>query len=190
MSVALTPSQTAGPFFEVGLLRDPVNVIAAPSVRGERIRIEGRLLDGDGTGVPDGMVEVWQADAQGRYRHPADRQEDQVEEDFTGYGRSGTDDDGAFWFETIKPGAVSSPSGGRQAPHLNLCVFARGLLDHLVTRMYFDDEGNDTDEVLRSVGEHRRSTLLAKRASGGGRPLYRFDIVLQGEGETVFFDPR
>jgi protocatechuate 3,4-dioxygenase, alpha subunit len=190
MSVALTPSQTVGPFFEDGLLRDPVNVIATESTRGERIRIEGRVLDGDGAGVPDGMVEVWQADAEGRYRHPADRREEQVEGDFTGFGRSGTDDDGAFWFETIKPGAVPSPSRGRQAPHLNLCVFARGLLDHLVTRMYFDDEGNDTDEVLRSVAEHRRSTLVATRASVGGSTLYRFDIVLQGEGETVFFDPR
>jgi protocatechuate 3,4-dioxygenase, alpha subunit len=85
---------------------------------------------------------------------------------------------------------VPSPSGGRQAPHLNLCVFARGLLDHLVTRMYFDDEGNDADEVLRSVPDHRRSTLVATRTSAGGSPLYRFDIVLQGEGETVFFDPR
>lgn len=190
MSVALTPSQTVGPFFEDGLLRDPVNVIAAPSIRGERIRIEGRVLDGDGAGVPDGMVEIWQADAEGRYRHPADREQEQVEEDFTGFGRSGTDDDGAFWFETIKPGAVPSPSGGRQAPHLNLCVFARGLLDHLVTRMYFDDEGNDTDEVLRSVPGHRRSTLVATRTSGDGSTPYRFDIVLQGEGETIFFDPR
>ena len=190
MSVALTPSQTVGPFFEDSLLKDPVNVIATENTRGERIRIEGRVLDGDGAGVPDGMVEVWQADAEGRYRHPADRQEEQVEEDFTGFGRSGTDDDGAFWFETIKPGAVPSPSGGRQAPHLNLCVFARGLLDHLVTRMYFEDESNATDEVLRSVAEHRRSTLVATRASVDGSTLYRFDIVLQGEGETVFFDPR
>jgi len=190
MSLALTPSQTVGPFFEDGLLRDPANVIASPSIRGERIRIEGRLLDGDGEGVPDGMVEVWQADAEGRYRHPADQGEQEAEDDFTGFGRSGTDDDGVFWFETIKPGAVPSPSGRLQAPHLNLCVFARGLLDHLVTRMYFDDEGNETDEVLHTVPEHRRSTLVATRTRGGGSPLYHFDIVLQGEGETVFFDPR
>jgi protocatechuate 3,4-dioxygenase, alpha subunit len=189
MRLELTPSQTVGPFFEVGLLRDPPNVIAKPGVRGERIRIEGRVLDGDGATVPDAMVEIWQADANGRYRHPADRQE-MVDEDFTGFGRSGTDEDGAFWFETVKPGAVPSTSRGSQAPHLNLCVFARGLLDHLITRLYFEDEPNDGDEVLCSVPEHRRSSLLAKRMRRDDKTLYRFDIVLQGEGETVFFDPR
>jgi protocatechuate 3,4-dioxygenase alpha subunit len=190
VSLALTPSQTVGPFFEVGLLRDPPNVIAKPDVQGERIRIEGRVLDGDGAPVPDAMVEIWQANAHGRYRHPADRQNVPVDEGFTGFGRSGTDEGGAFWFETIKPGAVPSPSHASQAPHLNLCVFARGLLDHLVTRMYFEDEANDGDEVLRSVPEHRRSTLMAKRMSLADGTLYRFDVILQGEGETVFFNPR
>lgn len=190
MSLSLTPSQTVGPFFEIGLLRDPPNVIAKSSVQGERIRIEGRVLDGDGAPVPDAMVEIWQANSRGRYRHPADRREAPVDEGFTGFGRSGTDENGAFWFETIKPGAVPSPSHGSQAPHLNLCVFARGLLDHLVTRMYFEDEANDGDEVLRSVPERRRSTLMAMRISHDDGTLYRFDVILQGEGETVFFYPR
>jgi len=189
MSAALTPSQTVGPFFEDAMLREPANVIAPPGVDGERIRVEGRVLDGEGASVADAMVEVWQADAGGRYRHPADLQLS-GEGDFTGFGRSGTDGDGSFWFETIKPGSVPSPSGMAQAPHLNLCVFARGLLDHLVTRLYFDDEPNDGDEVLSSVVERRRSTLVAARAGGEDRALYRFDIILQGEGETVFFDPR
>jgi protocatechuate 3,4-dioxygenase alpha subunit len=190
VSLGLTPSQTVGPFFEIGLLRDPPNVIAKPGVQGERIRIEGRVLDGEGAPVPDAMVEIWQANADGRYRHPADGQDLRVGEDFTGFGRSGTDEDGGFWFETVKPGAVPSPSRGSQAPHLNVCVFARGLLDHLVTRLYFEDEVNDGDEVLRSVPEQRRSTLMAKRMSRADETLYRFDVILQGEGETVFFDPR
>jgi protocatechuate 3,4-dioxygenase alpha subunit len=190
MSPVVTPSQTVGPFFENGMLRDPANVIAPQNAPGERIRIEGRVTDGDGAPVHDAMVEIWQADADGHYRHPADLQLP-TEGDFTGFGRSGTDENGAFWFETVKPGPVPSSSGGSQAPHLNLCVFARGLLDHLVTRLYFDDEPNNGDEVLASVPENRRSTLIARRAgSSEDHALYRFDIVLQGEGETVFFDPR
>jgi protocatechuate 3,4-dioxygenase, alpha subunit len=189
MSPALTPSQTVGPFFEDGMLRDPANVIAPESTPGERIRIDGRVIDGDGSPIADAMVEIWQADAEGRYHHPADMQLPK-EGDFTGFGRSGTDEDGAFWFETIKPGPVPSASGGVQARHLNLCVFARGLLDHLVTRLYFEDEPNDADKVLSSIPEHRRSTLVARRDGSEDRALYRLDIVLQGEGETVFFNPR
>lgn len=185
----LTPSQTVGPFFHGGLLSAPLNVLATPQTPGERIRIEGRILDGDRAPVPDAMVEVWQADAAGRYRHPLDAGAAAAADGFTGFGRCGTDEAGAFWFETIRPGRVPAPGAGLQAPHLNVAVFARGLLDHLVTRLYFEDEAaNATDPVLALVPPGRRGTLLARRVAADGRTVYRFDIILQGEGETVFFE--
>ena len=179
----LTPSQTIGPFFHPGLLREPWNEVAGPSVAGSRIRLEGRVLDGEGRPVDDAMVEVWQADGDGRYGHA-----DPAGGSFVGFGRSRTDGQGRYWFETILPGPVESP-GGVQAPYLNVHVFARGLLDRLATRIYFEGHpANPNDPVLRSVPAHRRPTLVARRAERDGVAVYDLDIVLQGPGETVFFD--
>jgi protocatechuate 3,4-dioxygenase alpha subunit len=183
----VTPPQTVGPFFH-GLIEKEGSVIASERTQGERIRIRGRVLDGSGGPVDDAMVEVWQANAHGRYRHPADQRQAPLDESFIGFGRAGTVD-GEFVLETIRPGPVPSPEGGWQAPHLNVLVFARGLLDRLATRIYFEDDPSlGTDVVLASVPEDRRATLLARREQDGGPADYRFDVVLQGERETVFFD--
>ena len=182
---ALTPSQTAGPYLSIGCLRE----VIGPSVVSEddprAIRIRGRLLDGNGDGVPDGMVEIWQANAAGRYAHPDDAREDvPLEEGFRGFGRSGTENDGWFEFVTLKPGPVPSPDGRLQAPHLAVGVFARGLLKRLATRMYFPDEAeaNAGDPVLSELADAERATLVAHPDDGG----LRFDIRLQGEGQTTF----
>ena len=190
-----TPSQTVGPYFAYGLTPEPYGyafcgiaggVLTAEDGDGERIRIEGRVLDGAGAAVGDAMVEIWQADGQGRYAHPADPRSSNAR--FRGFGRFGTGTDPAqrFVFETVKPG----PLGDGQAPHVNLVLFLRGLLSHAYTRIYFADEAeaNETDPVLAAVPPERRTTLIAAREEVGGTPLYRFDIHLQGDRETVFFD--
>jgi protocatechuate 3,4-dioxygenase alpha subunit len=188
----LTASQTVGPFFAPALLREDArrHVLTQPETAGERIRIEGRVLEGDGLPVPDALVEIWQANAYGRYNHPSDRGPAQLDPTFIGFGRSGTTEDGAYWFETIKPGAVSFDGKRMQAPHICVTVFARGLLNHAVTRLYFEDEAaNAEDPILRLIPEERRPTLLARRApTGGPEAVYHFDIVLQGTGETAFFN--
>ena len=191
MALGLTASQTVGPFFANALLRERLNVLAGGLTNGQRIRIEGRVLDGDGAPVTDALVEIWQANSHGRYRHPLDQRPLPLDPDFTGFGRSGTEEDGRFWFETVKPGAVPFDAGRLQAPHVCLTVFARGLLNHLATRLYFADEpANADDPVLQRVPPDRRGTLLAARAPGDGPPVYRFDLVLQGASmtETVFFN--
>jgi protocatechuate 3,4-dioxygenase alpha subunit len=190
-----TPSQTVGPFFAYGLTPHqygyPWGSIADGSVatsdtEGTRIRIEGRIFDGKGETVPDAMIEIWQADAQGRYAHPADARGSNV--NFKGFGRTGTgtDKEHRFIFDTVKPG---SPDG-KQAPHINMIVFARGMLVHAFTRMYFPDEAaaNGKDPVLQSVPADRRNTLIAQKVEVPGGAAYRFDIHLQGDNETVFFD--
>jgi protocatechuate 3,4-dioxygenase alpha subunit len=185
----LTPSQTVGPFFAPGLLRpDAVRqVLAGPDTPGEPIRLEGQVLDGAGEIVPDALIEIWQADAAGHYNHPVDRPA--TDQFFLGYGRAGIEKNGFFWFETIKPGAVAFDATRQQAPHINLTIFARGLLNHLATRLYFEDEmTNATDPVLQSVPPPRRDTLIARRRVEDGQTIYRLDIRLQGEGETVFFN--
>lgn len=186
-----TPSQTVGPFFSIGLSGEGENVLAPEDVAGDRIRLEGRVLDGEGQPVGDALIELWQANSSGRYRHPDDNRADiELEESFTGFGRAATEfETGEFWFETIKPGPVPDPEGEMQAPHLNLIIQARGMLNPLFTRVYFADEeeANQADLVLRMVPQDRRQTLIAD--SPGGEPsVYRFDIRLQGEGETVFLD--
>lgn len=184
----ITPPQTVGPFFHGSLLQQDRTEIASERTEGERVRIRGRVLDGNGAPVDDALVEVWQANAQGRYHHPADRRPAPLDESFLGFGRAGTVD-GGFAVETIRPGTVPWPDGGWQSPHLNVLVFARGLLDRLATRIYFEDDPTlESDAVLRSVPEDRRETLLARRDPEGGPGDYRFDVVLQGERETVFFD--
>jgi protocatechuate 3,4-dioxygenase alpha subunit len=187
----LTASQTVGPFFSPALLREDAcrNVLTQPETSGERIRIEGRVFDGDGVPVPDAMIEIWQANAHGRYNHAADQGPAPLDPTFIGFGRSGTADDGSYWFETIKPGPVPFDAQQLQAPHICVTVFARGLLNHLVTRLYFADEPtNVEDAVLQHVPSERRATLLARREHGGAVVVYRFDIILQGAGETVFFN--
>ena len=189
-ALPLTSAQTVGPFFTLALLRDDAgrNDLTGPGVTGEQIRIEGHVYDGDRAPVPDALVEIWQANAHGRYNHPADQRSLPLEPSFTGFGRSGTDDDGGFWFETIKPGRVPAADGRLQAPHVVVSVFSRGMLNHAVTRLYFEDEpANASDPVLERVPQERRGTLLARRGDALRLAMYRFDIVLQGDGETVFF---
>jgi protocatechuate 3,4-dioxygenase, alpha subunit len=193
----ITPSQTVGPFFKYGLTPGAdydwndafTNNLVTPDVTGERIRIEGQVFDGDGQLVPDCMLEVWQADSQGRFADPKDKRA-LPNATFRGFGRCGTDTNGAFAFDTIKPGSVPDPDGKPQAPHILLAVFARGMLRHLYTRIYFDDEaGNGSDPVLALVPADRRATLIAKQeGANGGSAVYRFDLRLQGDNETVFFD--
>ena len=187
----LTSSQTVGPFFSPALLRDDARrqVLVQPETIGERIRITGHVLDGDRLPVPDALVEIWQADAHGRYNHPADQGSGSSDRSFVGFGRSGTENEGAYWFETIKPGPVPFDSEHMQAPHICVTVFARGLLNHLVTRLYFADEPtNASDPILLRVPESRRATLVAHRQQEGADLIYRLDIILQGEGETAFFN--
>jgi protocatechuate 3,4-dioxygenase alpha subunit len=180
-----------GPFFAPALLREDArrNVLTRPDTVGERIRIEGRVLDGDGVPVPDALIEIWQANAQGRYNHAADQGAAQLDSSFLGFGRSGTAEDGSYWFETVKPGLVPFDGERMQAPHICATVFSRGLLNHLVTRLYFEDEpGNALDPVLQCVPNDRRATLLARREVRDKVVVYRFDIVLQGADETAFFN--
>jgi len=201
-----SPSQTAGPYVHIGLApaaagfdifeRELGQVIAGPHSKGERIRVEGRVLDGTGAPVKDVLIEVWQANALGCYNHPEDRCELEVEPDFKGWGRVVPDfETGVFGFETVKPGPVPGPDGRSQAPHLSLWLVARGINLGLNTRMYFGDEEktNAADPVLgRIENAARRQTLIAERhkadGEAGGQPVYRFDIHLQGASETVFLD--
>jgi len=192
----LTPSQTVGPFFKYGLTPGGqyawndafTGDMITPDATGERIRVEGRVFDGDGQPVPDAMLEVWQADAQGRFADPQDKRA-LPNAAFRGFGRCGTDENGAYAFDTIKPGQVADPDGKPQAPHILLAVFARGMLRHLYTRIYLGDEAaNAADPVLAIVPPERRSTLIAARESGNGNALYRLDLRLQGDNETVFFE--
>lgn len=189
MPLGQTPSQTAGPFFHYMLTPEESGYaykslvgpsLAEASVPGDRVRITGIVRDGLGEPVSDVLIELWQADAQGRYAHPADGRASNAA--FRGFGRCATDANGVFTFETIKPGAI----GDGQAPHITAVVFMRGGQNHLYTRLYFDDEAtaNAADPVLQSVPAERRATLIARREGGA----YHFDIRVQGGEETVFFD--
>jgi len=148
------------------------------------------VLDGDGVGVPDAMVEIWQANAAGRYNHPSDTRHDlPLDPNFIGFGRTATAEDGSFWFETIKPGRVPYAKDSMQAPHISFSVFGRGLLNHLYTRLYFADEADtESDPILQRVPADRRRTLIAQPASQNGIIVYHFDIILQGAGETAFLN--
>lgn len=195
MSPKQTPSQTLGPYFSYGLTPGqygyPLTGIAGSNliedeIEGARIRVTGQVLDGEGNAIDDAMIEIWQADAQGRYAHPADPRGSNSR--FRGFGRvgTGTDPDSLFFFDTLKPGSVD----GIQAPHLNMIIQMRGMLNHTFTRVYFSDEAeaNAADPVLQSVDAARRATLIAMREETGDGVVYRFDIHMQGENETVFFD--
>ncbi len=182
----LTPFQTVGPFFAICLSQPGCARIATEKAAGRHITIEGTVRDGTGAVVPDSLVEIWQANAAGRYAHPDDHQPKPLDPDFTGYGRAPTDDDGRFVIETVMPGRVPGPGETLQAPHLLLGILARGILTRLVTRVYFEDEPSTHDDpILSLVPAERRATLVAKPI---GDDRYRFDLKLQGEGETMFFD--
>jgi protocatechuate 3,4-dioxygenase alpha subunit len=182
----VTPFQTVGPFFDFGLEIAGGEIVASDAAAGEHIHIEGTVRDGAGDPVPDALIEVWQANAAGRYRHPEDTTGAALDEACDGFGRVGTTGDGRFSFRTVLPGAVPGPGGQPQAPHLVVSVLARGVLTRLATRIYFEGHAaNAADPVLALVPEARRETLIA-RHSGPGH--FVFDIVLQGAGETVFFD--
>ena len=201
-----TASQTAGPYVHIGLAPEAAgfdifennfgSVLVDARTKGERIRIEGRVFDGIGTVLKDVLIEIWQANAEGKYAHPADRQPGKaIDPHFRGWGRSCTDfDTGVYTFDTIKPGAVEGRTGRTMAPHINAWIVARGINVGLNTRIYFSDESdaNAKDAVINLIEwEARRKTLVAERTdrhADNGAAVYRFDIRLQGEGETVFFD--
>jgi len=191
MTRPITSSQTIGPFFHQALLREPWSDRAHDDPRAVIMTIEGRVLDGDGAAVGDAMIETWQADATGHYNHPEDRGDGAARgSGFRGFARVATGADGRFCLRTIRPGPIPAEGEALHAPHINVSVFTRGLLKRLATRIYFPDEPlNQRDAVLNAVPPARRSTLIAHRAPGGaGQRVLRFDIVLQGERETVFFD--
>jgi protocatechuate 3,4-dioxygenase alpha subunit len=183
---ALTPSQTIGPFLHIEVPYGGEDQLVEPNHPGA-IRLLGRVTDGDGEAVDDALVEIWQANAAGRYAHPEDDRDDvPLEDGFTGFGRCATDSEGRFEFLTVKPGPVPGPHDRRQAPHIDVSVFARGLLNRLVTRIYFPDEAeaNAEDPVLSLIeDEAERQTLIARQEDGA----LHFDIRLQGDGETAFF---
>ena len=197
-----TASQTAGPYVHIGLIpgmagfdifeKNFSNVLVTPATKGERITLEGRVLDGTGSPLRDVLLEIWQANVDGRYNHPADRSVGALDQDFRGWGRAGSDfDSGLVTFETIKPGAITDKAGRKCAPHVNVWIVARGINIGLNTRLYFSDEdaANAADPVLNMVEPPvRRSTLVAKRSERGGKVVYTFTINLQGPEETVFFD--
>jgi protocatechuate 3,4-dioxygenase alpha subunit len=188
VSTPATTSQTVGPFFSIGLDRLHTDNLAGPGVSGERLTIEGKVLDGEGQPVPDAVIEIWQANAHGKYAHPEDPQEKPLEPAFSGFGRVQTGDNGQFRFTTIKPGSVPGPGGKPQAPHLVVSVFMRGLLKRLITRIYFPGEAaNDSDFILSLVEPARRPTLIARKEQGQDA-LLRWNVFLQGSEETVFFD--
>jgi len=187
-----TTSQTVGPYLHIGLsgLNCADLTAGQPDLAVASVVIEGRIIDGQGNPVPDGMIEIWQADARGVYRHPDDPRYGEPATStpgFTGFGRVPTEADGSFRFTTIKPGNVPAPDGTLQAPHLLVSLFMRGLLKHLSTRLYFPDEAraNEQDWVLRQTPAARRETLVAQASDDG---VLRWNVVLQGAGETVFFD--
>lgn len=189
-----TPSQTVGPYFSMVLAHDDDGeVLVTDATAGQRVVLTGRLLDGDGAPVEDGLLELWQADADGRYRHPRDRWEDGPGADgFTGFGRSKTTFEGGTWrFLTVVPGRVALPDGTPQAAHWNLLVQARGMLGPLFTRVYLDEHAglHEEDPVLAAVPADRRHTLVAVRdGEEDGVPVHRLDLRLQGDDETVFLD--
>lgn len=179
MDRPITPNQTVGPYFRIGLSHLYVPDVAGT---GDRFTIKGRVLDGDGKPINDAMIEVWQADPKGAYSLAPDSSGGRIR----GFGRVATDEAGVFQFTTTKPGRVPAPSGALQAPHLAIMVFMRGLLKHLVTRVYFPDEqSNLEDPILNLVPAERRATLVANKTGSG---TLEWNVILQGRDETVFFD--
>ncbi|CAN5661520.1 protocatechuate 3,4-dioxygenase subunit alpha [soil metagenome] len=187
-----TPSQTVGPFFHFGMVEDgDENNLVSDAVKGNRIVIRGRVLDGEGEAVPDALLEIWQADANGFYNHPDDPHRENADPNFRGFGRADTVAEGQFSFRTVKPGRVPFDSRRLQAPHINVRIFSRGMLTHAYTRFYFSDEeeANSDDIILNFIEPERRPTVMLQRQDGSDPPIYILDVRLQGRDETVFFDP-
>lgn len=184
-----TGSQTVGPFFHLGLVYgDDPGRLAGTETQGERIRLSIRILDAEGAAVPDAMVELWHADANGKYNHPDDPQDKTPDPAFRGFGRLPSDKDGRLIFDTVRPGRVPGIDGTLQAPHINVHIFSRGVLRHVSTRIYFaSDPANAGDAILRLVPAERRDTLLARRDEKQPN-TWTIDFYLCGERETVFFD--
>jgi protocatechuate 3,4-dioxygenase alpha subunit len=185
-----TPSQTAGPYFSMRLGGEGQNVLPAPA-GSRRIVITGSVFDGDGNPVEDALIETWQANPAGRYNHPDDTRDIDLSPGFTGFARAVSDfETGGYRIETVKPGRVPDPEGSFQSPHISLILQARGMLNQLYTRIYFSDEeeANQDDLILRRIPTPRRQTLIAQLVEGSDPPTYTFDIRIQGEDETVFFD--
>ena len=187
MSLLLTAAQTVGPFVSIGFEKQALSDVAPAGVAGERVIITGRVLDGDGVPVTDAVIETWQANSYGKYAHPDDVQEKMLEDNFKGFGRVLTDTHGGFRLTTVKPGKVAGRDGREQAPHITVVIFMRGLLRHLMTRIYFPGEeaANATDHVLNLVPVVRRTTLIAEKSGDG---VLHWNVHLQGPHETVFFD--
>ena len=186
MSLRTTASQTVGPYLHIGLTWLVTDNLVGEGVSGERVTIEGCVVDGDGKPVDDALVEIWQANAHGRYDHPDDTRDVPLDPGFKGFGRVATDAAGRFRFATIKPGRVPAPEGGMQAPHVNVTIFMRGMLKQLRTRIYFPNEAaNASDPVLSRVPAARRETLIARPVGDGA---LEWNVDLQGPDETVFFD--
>lgn len=186
-----TPSQTVGPYFAMRIAADDAESVLPVPEGAERIVITGTVYDGDGNHVEDALIETWQANPAGRYDHPDDQRDIDLSTGFTGFARAKSDfDDGSYRIDTVKPGAVPDPEGEPQAPHIAVVIQARGMLNPVFTRIYFSDEApaNQHDLVMRRVPEGRRPTLIADLVEGTDPVEYQFDIRLQGEGETVFFD--
>ena len=181
-----SPSQTVGPFFHYSLFHGGDSILVNDLTSGQRILVTGQVIDGDGTPMPDAMLEIWQADTNGYFNHENDPNQGKADPHFRGFGRADTMNNGRYTFKTVKPGIVS----GHVTPFINVRIFARGMLIHAITRLYFGDEsGNEQDEVLNSVDPDRRHTLIAEPQQTGDLPTYCFNIHMQGEGETVFFNP-
>jgi protocatechuate 3,4-dioxygenase alpha subunit len=186
--LGLAASQTVGPFFQIGFEGLYQNDLTVPGIKGRLVTIRGQVFDGDRLPVSDAVIEIWQANSFGKYAHPEDQQDKPMDLGFTGFGRCPTDAEGRFKFRTVKPGLVPSPTDTPQAPHINVSIFMRGLLNRLVTRIYFsDEESNQTDEILNLIDPARRSALLALPVSGEA-DTYVWNIISQGRDETVFLD--
>jgi len=179
-------SQTVGPFFRIGLIYgEHQNNLVDERTSGEQIVLTGVVYDGDGEPIPDAAIEIWQPDVNGIFNHPLDPLHEQSDPNFRGFGRAETRNAGKYEFKTVKPGSRDG-----RAPYINVHIFERGLLIHAMTRIYFSDEqANADDPALNSVEPERRHTLIATREQVDGPPVYRFDIHMQGEDETVFFNP-
>ena len=187
----ITASQTVGPFLKIGLVREGQEYVVPKNTNGA-LKVQGRVYDGEGKPVPDAMIEIWQANVHGKYNHPEDLSDAELVKGFNGFGRSCTDEEGCFFFVTVKPGCVAGLGNTLQAPHIAINVFARGMLKQQVTRLYFSDEihANSEDPVLNSIDDAEvRNTLVASKVNDeNGIPCYKFNIHLQGEKETAFFD--
>jgi len=188
-----SPSLTVGPFFHYGLMKTKnQNILVNDRIQGQRILIRGTVYDGNGEPIPDAMLEIWQADAQGYFNHPDDPNHTKADPHFKGFGRADTVEEGTYYFRTIKPGRVPFDERQEQAPHINVRVFARGMLIHAYTRLYFSDEAgaNEDDPVLNLAAKEHRHTLIAQKDENSEDiPTYVFDIYMQGDSETVFFEP-